>query len=604
MTATIQVLPDSLINQIAAGEVIENPSSVVKELVENSIDAHATQIEIEIKGGGLQQIVIHDNGLGMTPQDLLLSVERHATSKIRHFTDFSFLLSMGFRGEALASIASISRMKIESAQEGKGAHVLEMEGGTILEQRRGARERGTSIEVNSLFYNVPARKKFQRSLNANVAMIKRTVDLLALAHPEVGLSLKVQDVLLLHTLPLVDGNWQQRTQERIVEVLGDKFFSSLLELSFTEGPFSFRGWIGLPSYAKKTRSGQYLFINQRVVYSPVIASGIRDGYGTSLGEGYFPFFVVYLDIPPDFVDVNVHPQKREVRLRDEFFLKEKVKEAVAVALQGKHSAEETNGPVENFFFSPSAMSFQKPSALAFSSPSMESQRIPEPLHQQEELFSLESISPSYVFHELGLMGHYLLVEMKDFSEVLSRFTKAESEKEALLIIDLQAASARVLFDALNGKSSSDQILSQQLLFPITLDVTSDQMIHISDHIEELSWIGVEARILGQKTVAIDALPFFIKEEECSAFFESVVEELSMMGKIDNPQENHNKRMARRITTFAKAQQKTFAMDEGRALFEKLLSSKERYHDPLGNPTMIRLTKQQIEMVFKNQDRSL
>lgn len=599
MASIIQQLPDGLINQIAAGEVIENPSSVVKELVENAIDAKATLIEIEIKGGGLQQIVIHDNGYGMSPKDLLLSVERHATSKIRHFTDLSSLLTMGFRGEAMASIASISKMKIESAQEGKKAHVLEIEGGKILQERLGAREKGTTIEVNSLFYNVPARKKFQKSMNANVSMIKRTVDLLALANPQVGFTLSVQDSTILSAYPHDEEGWQEKMKARVGEVLGANYFSSLLELSFSEGPFHFRGFVGLPSYAKRTRGGQYLFINQRAVFSPIVSNAIREGYGTAISDGYHPIFVIDLQMPPDFVDVNVHPQKREVRLRDEFFLKEKIKEATSLALQGNFysdSAEEQEGVVSDFSFTPMPNFFQKSENNFSTDPIIAPMQMPI----QEDLFSLEKISPSYVFHELGLMGHYLLVEMKNFSDILSRFSKeADEEKECLLIVDLQATSARILYDAISSQGASDPLLSQQLLFPITLDMSTDEVIHINDHVDELALVGVDARVIGDKTVAIDALPFFIKEEECETFLASVVEELSLFGKIDKAQDSYKKRIARRITSFAKAQKKNFEMDEARTLFEKLLRSKERYNDPLGHPTIMRLTKNQIEKMFSS-----
>lgn len=438
MAQKIARLSEEVINQIAAGEVVENPASIVKELIENSLDAGATRIEVEIEGGGQHLIRVEDNGLGMSREDAILCLERHATSKIRKASDLFALATMGFRGEALAAIAAVSRFELKTSEGGEGTRVAPLEG--IVEPC--ARNRGTSVFVRSLFHNVPARRKFQKSPSASAAQVVRAVETAALAHPEVSFS------LISHREKLLSVEAGEK-RERIETLLGP----------FREEVSSNQIWglLAAPEEARGQRRGQYLFVNRRPVFSPLVARAVQTGYGTRLAEGLFPPFVLFLELAPEEVDVNVHPQKREVRFREEGKVFRRVEEAVAASFSSAPSP----------FVSP--LSFEPPPFLSFSL------REEETLASQEQ----EALPISFAEKPLFVFGHFLFVE-----------------KGGLWLIDLRRAEARILFEALRGRKGT----AQALIWP--LEIAADG----EDLAEELQKMGIECRWIGKKTLAIDALP--------------------------------------------------------------------------------------------------
>ena len=369
----IRVLSDQTINKIAAGEVIENPASVVKELVENSLDAGATTICVEIQEGGRQLIRISDDGSGMSHDDALLCLERHATSKISEVEDIEALVTMGFRGEAIPSIAAISKFTLltasRSAQEGNAADkgtLITVEGGRLISSSPAARSPGTTIEVKSLFFNVPVRRKFQKSPSFDAQEILKMLGFLALAYPTVQFELISDQKTVLKT-PSLSSNLSfiDLLNKRLESVLGKEYAAGLIPLTFQHDFCELIGYIGSPTSHKPNRSGQHLFINQRLVVSPLISSAIREGYDTMLPTNRYPTFVLHLRLKGNLLDVNVHPQKKEVRLRQEAQLKETIIHAVQSALRGeqKHFApllSQDNQSVPPFWgsFSSSLSPFQ------------------------------------------------------------------------------------------------------------------------------------------------------------------------------------------------------------------------------------------------------
>jgi DNA mismatch repair protein MutL len=347
----IRVLTEHTINKIAAGEVIENPASVIKELVENSIDAGSTTICVEIQNGGRQLIRITDDGCGMSHDDALLSLERHATSKIKEVDDIQEVTTMGFRGEAIPSIASISKFTLltcprtDDGAEVTGTLVC-VDGGRIVSCAGAARSTGTTIEVKSLFFNVPVRRKFQKSPAYDIHEIQKILSLIALGYPNVQFELISDQKTLLKTLPPLDDNsFSDRLRKRIEEVLGKVVSGPLLPVSFEQPPFGIHGFIAPPSVHKPNRTGQYLFINHRAVFSPLVSTAVKEGYGTMLPAQRFPFFILHLSLPGSLVDVNVHPQKKEVRLRQESQLKEIIIRAIQSTFlqeQGKRPENQHN----------------------------------------------------------------------------------------------------------------------------------------------------------------------------------------------------------------------------------------------------------------------
>jgi DNA mismatch repair protein MutL len=448
----IRVLSDTTINQIAAGEVIENPASVVKELVENAVDAGAAHVTIEVLGGGFQLLKVSDDGSGMSPEDAALSLERHATSKIVSPDDLFSLATMGFRGEALASMASISKLRLTTALESQIATELEVEGGKILHVSSGARSRGTTIEVRSLFFNVPARKKFQKCPAACSAEITKVVTQLALAHPRVGFDLMQQNQTHFSLPPsLLEEEFLAVLKRRVEGVLGSDYLSSCQPFHFKEKNYEGHGLIAEPLYSRHNRSGQYLFVNQRPVSCPAISYAIRDAYGTRLASDRHPVYLLHLQIPSSFVDVNVHPQKKEIRLREEGFLKHLLHSSVNAALGGQE------------------ICIPEVTPLYFSRP-----EIDEPLlmfKEEEEDCALPELPFVCPIRLIGLYGSYALVSADSFPLF---------KTSGVVWVDLPAAEARIHFNELM-KRSLDRPLSQGLLLPLSFSFSKAESQMLAAH---------------------------------------------------------------------------------------------------------------------------
>ncbi len=454
----IALLPDEAINQIAAGEVVENPASVIKELLDNAIDAGAQNISIEIQAGGHQSIVIEDDGCGMSREDALLCLLRHATSKIRSVADLDQLKTMGFRGEALAAIASVSKLEIRTS-DGLEATRLAAEGGSIAVIESCARNRGTTIEVRSLFFNAPARRKFQKSPQASSSAVMRIVQSLALSHPEIAITLRSQQQNLLQVKP-------SGPQERIEAVLGSDFGQGTW---FAEGRIC--GMLGAPSDARATRTGQQFFLNRRPIFSPLLSRALRDGYGTRIGTGSHPAAVLFLELDPDEFDVNVHPQKREVRFQSESKLFSEVLQMVQRAFVPQYV------PVAPFAFS------EPPSIPPFSL-----REEAPPIEYQGMLWPQEPAE-----RPLAVLGSYLLLE---------------SQGE-LFLADLGDAYEQTVIQTKERQS---------LIFPMEFTLSAEESLRSDELLAHLDKAGLDARMVGPKTVCVDAIPEWMETDKTDFLF--------------------------------------------------------------------------------------
>jgi DNA mismatch repair protein MutL len=497
MVQKIIRLPVEVINKIAAGEVVENPASIVKELIENSLDAGASQIDIAIEKGGCQLIQVEDNGCGMGPEDAVLSLERHATSKIRTEEDLGRLATMGFRGEALAAVSAVSRFCLKTSNGEVGTHI---EGLTILPC---ARNRGTTVIVRDLFFNVPARKKFLKSPSANGAALVRTVESLALAHPEIGFSLKI------------DG----KTQLQVFAEERRKRIEALLEpmpLEAEKG--GVWGLFAAPEEAKIHRKGQYVFVNRRAIFSPLIARAVKMGYGTRIESHAYPSFVLFLDLSSELVDVNVHPQKKEVRFSDEGKIFRMVERAVA-------SSFEKTAPS----FSRTLSFPQVPFSFAAEQTSV------LPQFDQASLAFSEGVAE----RPLAVVEGYFFLQA-----------------EELLLIDLRAARARVLYESLKEKKEP----AQSLLWPIELEAEEEGIV------EELERLGIECRWIGKKTLVIDALPSLLDPEDFPLFLSAWQE---------------GKKLELASRRYALGSRKKWSVEEAFLLWRQLLKCPDTLYDPGG-----------------------
>ncbi|WP_316359547.1 DNA mismatch repair endonuclease MutL [Candidatus Neptunichlamydia sp. REUL1] len=552
----IQILSDQTINKIAAGEVIENPASVVKELVENALDAKSTTITIEVERGGFSLIRVSDDGCGMSRDDLLLSLERHATSKIRIAEDLEEVLTMGFRGEALASIAAISKMKVVSAQKGSalGGEIV-AEGGKIRSVDPAARNEGTTVEIAMLFYNVPARKKFQKTQGASLSEITKFLTRFALSHPEIQIRFIADRKEIIHTLP-------GAIEERLKTLLGEAFLTRAKKVEKTDNRCFLSGFLGSPLEARTNRLGQYLFVNGRCVRCPQIARAIYEGYGTRLSSRLHPTFVLHLTLPPEWIDVNVHPQKREIRLREEGVIQEVIRKGVMESFQGKEPPKEYPKGSWDFAI---PLKFQEKKEF-----------LPPSLDYVEEEIAV-----------IGLFDHYLIAHGSSYFSL----PNTPGPYKGMFLIDLKGAYARILYDRFVKEEAPPL---QTLMVPITLEFPKNEGDILKGHLEEVLGMGVDLRPFGDSAFIIDALSPEIEEGMVQGLLEEFIEVLdqSLAEKM------RQKKLAFTLSSYARSQKKGWTVVEAKQMVKELMKTTSPYDCPKGKPTVIHWNHDAIENLFQ------
>jgi len=610
MASKIRVLTDHTINKIAAGEVIENPASVIKELVENSLDAGATDICVEIKGGGRQLIRVTDNGCGMSPDDALLCLERHATSKIREVEDLHSIDTMGFRGEAIPSIASISKFTLLTCPAIQGSDpigtMVVVDGGKIFKCCQAACPSGTTIEVKSLFFNVPVRKKFQKSPIYDANEICKTMSLLALGYPHIKFQLINNEKTVL-SAPLSSSKiTQEQFGERISSVLGDEFFRPMLPLEGSKGECLLQGFIGLPSFTRQNRTGQYLFINKRAVYSPFISYTIREGYGPSIGSHRHPVFVLNLSLPGNFVDVNVHPQKKEVRLRQEYLLKDMIIQSVEKAMQGVNASPfaDKGSPL---FERPPFMPTYEPAAPYISFPQERPREVleskpavfldfPSSIQRKEQLttpsfFSIPSSPP--VPRVIATIPSYIIVDP---------MTLDKSGNDGLCLVDQRTAHCRIVFEKLMKTQQNDikdnSITMQSLLIPYTLETSSLESSLLLEKLDHLNSLGISIKEFGPNVFVIDAIPQVFGNTDVKEFVADIVQSLHESKNRTGQSKEHIHQIALAASRAAISKNKKLPLEEAQALLNQLMRCESPYQCPLGKPTMARINSDELAKQFK------
>ncbi len=573
MSTKIHLLSSHTINQIAAGEVIENPASVVKELVENAVDAGARKIVVETLGGGFQSIVVSDDGVGMGPEDARLSLERHATSKIVSADDLFALSSMGFRGEALASIASVSKMTLQTAADGFPPIAIEVEGGRFLHADPIGRARGTTIEVRSLFYNVPARKKFQKSVAASTAEITKVMTQLALAHPQVGFEL-IHQKRSLFSLPNGDGcELFDALKLRALALLGEEFVENCHPLVLREEEFQVTGFVASPQFSRPNRSGQSLFINRRPVVCFGIAHAVRDAYGTRLSTDRHPMFLLHFGIDASLVDVNVHPQKKEVRLREQDVIKYKIRQAVNDAFMGK---EELERPL---------MGTDWP--FAMQSPMFSEEPVLQLREERAEVLQEMLPFPRQI-RGIGMYQQYLIADVQEIFP--------DEIKRGVCFIDLPAAEATIWFDQMVSSSAPGG--SQRLLFPLTLCFPKGESALLLAGMQEIVRLGIDMHQVGDGAFMIEAIPPFLLEGEIEGVLHTLIAEMQELETAKSPAEKRLCTLAAQLSANVRRRKKSYLQDEALRIASELLKLKNFRHCPLGRPTTWILGENEIGSGFK------
>lgn len=589
----IRLLPDDLIDRIAAGEVVERPASVVKELLENSIDAGALGIEVRLLGGGKGAIEVRDDGSGVSLADIPLTVARHATSKIQCDRDLTRIRTLGFRGEALSSIAAVSRFTLSSAVVDGDGYVLSVNGSIAGDVRPVAHPRGTTVAVEQLFFNVPARRKFLRSDQTELAHVARVVSCFALAHSGRRFKLTHGERVLL------DVEAVSNLRQRVAQVQGRQSASRLLDFELVADGLTIRGLAGRPADGGATRRDvQQLFVNGRLVQDRTLSHAISQAYGNTMVPGRYPALVVFVDMAPEDVDVNVHPQKSEVRFRDGSRIHQLLRAAIGDAL-----AQAAAIP---------SLTDLRPKVLGDHATAIKDATLGY-LHERESAkfddgqCSRASGSPdrsppvgrirSMPFQENPTEG-------SDAPRYLGQFLDSyliATDGEGVMLIDQHAAHERVLFERYLADAELNRVEVQQLLFPLMLELSPAEAALVEREAEEFARLGFRVAPFGDRTVRIDGIPAVAGEIQTESFFRELLGEarnsVSATSEVAT--------LRRRLITSAACQaaikiNHPLTDDAARGLLGDLSRLRSPTTCPHGRPLIFRLSLEEIERAFRRR----
>jgi len=527
----VRILPDDLANQIAAGEVVERPMSVVKELVENSIDAGSTRILIEVEQGGKKLIRVTDNGSGLSSEDAKLAFLRHATSKISTSSDLEKIASLGFRGEALPSIASVSQVRMTtSCDENLGGITVLIEGGGSAQTKETSCPHGTTIEVLEIFYNTPARKKFLKADGTETSHIIQVVTQHALAYPKIHFTLINNGRKAIDVLPT------DQHLYRIAELFGAELAKELVQVDTEYGDYCLKGFISSPVYTRSSRSAQYCYVNERFVKDKVILHSTQQGYSHLLPKGQHPAIYLFLSMDPKLFDVNVHPAKAEVRFAFQQEIHRFVSSAVKEALSSskKMSLPSIDQPRKNHITSHSTKKDYKnidvsnysesQSTLGLSS-AVDLVYRDSKIHSDDLESRINRSSQIEIFHEKpSAISNLIYSEFKPLGQLDRSFIIMEG-KPGILVVDQHIAHERVLYDRFNKAAKNKKIEVQQLLFPLTLEFSPSEAELLSRHQQHLSELGLELESFGENGFLLRTVPAILKNNDKEEIMREIVDML-------------------------------------------------------------------------------
>ncbi len=512
----IQRLTPLLANQIAAGEVIERPASVVKELVENSLDANATQIDIDIEQGGARLIRVRDNGHGIHPDDIALALSRHATSKIFSSNDLTQIHTLGFRGEALASIASVSRLTLKSAIAAQSGCQVSMAGDTTPQLLPAAHPQGTTVEISDLFFNTPARRKFLRAEKTEFDHIDELIKRIALSAFNVGITLKHNQRLVRDYFPILA---KTRANERLAALCGMNFVEHALHIEAEGAGMQLSGWIAEPSFSRSQSDLQYFYVNGRMVRDKVVMHALKTAYHDVLYRDRYAAYILFLEIAPADVDVNVHPTKHEVRFRQRHvvhdFLLLSVQDALKNTRPGDASCQHTHAPTttattathtvnESHMHFATASKAQPPQAVMAVYRDLQTPT-------QEEAAAFAEAPLGYALGQLH--GIYILAE----------------NKQGLVMVDMHAAHERILYEKMKTAYAKKDMAMQQLLVPLTLTLSERETDCVQQSTDFFAQLGFEVQRLGKTSIAIRAVPIMLAQGPIAQLVRDIITDLSQHG---------------------------------------------------------------------------
>ncbi len=637
----IRLLDNNLINKIAAGEVVERPASVVKELMENSIDAGATAITVEIKEGGISLIKITDNGKGIPKEELKTAFLRHATSKLRTLDDLEDIMTLGFRGEALSSIASVAQVEmITKTKDSQVGHKIVINGGVVEKEEESAGNNGTVFTMKNLFYNTPARRKFLKKPATEGGYVSEVVNRIALGHPEIAIKYINNGNTIMQT------NGSGDVKSVVLYIYGRQMASQMIETSYSKDGFTVEGLIAKPELSRGNRNYENFFINGRYIKSNIVQNAVEEAYKGKLMVGKFPVFALNLKVPANTVDVNVHPTKLEVRFSDDNLIYDIMYNAVLKALKKtelipevtwdkpkKVKSDNVQGTLEDIAFNNTVETkaenietkavvendFKYDDKPIFSNQSV-AEKAPEPKNPvlnainkvyqepyyneekpEEKPTETENISKKP--EEKPILNEQKEEKRKPFfnnyrivGQLFATYWIVE-QNNCMYLIDQHAAHERALYEDFTEKFKNSQISSQQLLQPIAVNLSEGEKVIVEENMELLESFGFEIEEFGARTYAIRAVPYVFNSPSNVSFFMDIVDTLADKN-LKSIYDTKEDAIAMMSCKAAVKGNDRLSYSEAQELIQRLLSLQDPFTCPHGRPTIIEMTKYELEKKFK------
>ncbi len=599
----IHSLPPELVNQIAAGEVIERPASVVKELVENSLDAGARRIEIDIEQGGARLIRVRDDGDGIVVDDLALAISSHATSKIATFDDLERVGTLGFRGEALPSIASVSRFAMTSRVPGEtAAWRIEVDGGKARAPTPAQHSVGTNVEVRDLFYNLPARRKFLRAERTEFGHIDELVKSIALArtHAEFRLSHNGKVVRLLKAA--VEGGDRAR---RVADVVGEEFLGHSLRVEHAAAGMSLHGWVGLPTASRAQADQQYFHVNGRLVRDRLVAHAVRQAYADVLYHGRHSAFVLFLDVDPALVDVNVHPAKHEVRFREGRLVHDFLYRTLDAALGGARAGAQplavsmdATGPATPFATAPAQAVYHRQDGLGLG--------VREPFDAYAALLGSAPARPLTAFPASTGVGPFDSAASNQSGEIpplgfalaqLHGIYVLAENANGLVLVDMHAAHERITYEKLKLAQDGEGIRSQMLLVPMSLALSEREAAVVEEQSERFAELGFDVARSGPQSVAVRRIPVLLDGADVAQLVRDVIADLSVHGQSRRVEESTNELLGTMACHGSVRANRRLSLPEMNALLREMEATERSGQCNHGRPTWVQLAIPELDRLF-------
>tara|TARA_S200000501_G_scaffold110960_1_gene104364 strand:+ start:61850 stop:63577 length:1728 start_codon:yes stop_codon:yes gene_type:complete len=570
----IKKINNDLVKKIAAGEVIERPESIIKELVENSIDAKSKKIDIYIKEGGISSIIIKDDGIGIDENEIDIAFKSHTTSKINSIKDLDSIYTLGFRGEALSSIASVSHISISTSSDGTLSSNADLIDGEISKISSGARTRGTTISVNNLFNSFPARKKFLKSPETELARITKVLKKFFLAYPDIEFNYFSEKKLIYALKPTSMIN-------RIIDIFGSQYKDKLLDVNSEKGHYIVEGYIANLDILKKRPGDQYLFINNRPIKSKMVHNSIISSYSSLIQRGEYPFFSINIKTSPSFYDINVHPMKKEILFKEEWKVNQIIKESI------KQSIASIPASLPNYNFKPYNQEIQTTERINFKDSNLSQ-------------MSIDSVITSGISKDIDekiddILKREKSIEIDDLWQIDNKYIITKLI-DGVVIIDQHVAHERILYESAIKALETKEVDSQAVLFPKTVEFAADDYDILIKLLPYINKIGFKLREFGDRTIIIEGVPVYIKNDDEVSIINEIISKYDTYG--NDELEIHDKLAANYSCKAAIKAGDHLEDNEMKYLVNKLFQTQNPYYCPHGRPIIVNLSTEDLDKRFE------